>query len=152
MNNFGNKLKLLRDLKKYSAKEVVQKLQASGFEIADKTLYGYEKGIRMPNADIFVELCKIYKCHNILETFSETGIDYSIPNDLKYPIIEKYRDLDDHGKEMVNLVLDKESDRMADEYIEVAARGGKYKLKKTDVIELANRINSEPYEEDHDLC
>ena len=60
MNEVGFKLKRLREEKKYSAKYVVDLLKKNGFEISDKTLYGYENGIRMPNADIFIELCKVY--------------------------------------------------------------------------------------------
>lgn len=70
----------------------------------------------------------------------------------EYEHIKKYRDLDDHGKEMVDFVLNKESNRCESEYMELVARGGKYKVKKADVIELANRLNSEPYERDDDLC
>ena len=42
MNSIGQKLKLLRNAKKYSTKTVIQKLHLAGFEISDKTLYGYE--------------------------------------------------------------------------------------------------------------
>lgn len=66
--------------------------------------------------------------------------------------IKKYHDLDNHGKEMVDFVLDKESDRCESEYIELVARGGKYKVKKADVVEWAKQLDLDDYEEDHDLC
>lgn len=66
--------------------------------------------------------------------------------------IKKYRELDAHGKEMVNMVLDKESERCESEYMELVARGGKYKVKKADVVEWAKQLDLDDYEEDHDLC
>ncbi len=43
MNSIGQKLKLLRNAKNTLQKTVIQKLHLAGFEISDKTLYGYEK-------------------------------------------------------------------------------------------------------------
>jgi transcriptional regulator with XRE-family HTH domain len=167
MNSIGQKLKLLRNAKKYSTKTVIQKLHLAGFEISDKTLYGYENGANMPNADIFIELCKIYECNNILEVFSEMKIDYSIPDDSTMSVAKKYSALDDYGKDLVNTVIEKESERKKaqekenkaatlededSEYIELVARGGKYKVKKADAIEWAKQLDLDDYEEDHDLC
>ena len=66
--------------------------------------------------------------------------------------IKKYRSLDDHGKNMIDTVLDLECARCADEYVEIAARGGKYKVKREALVELAKRLKDQPYEVDHDLC
>lgn len=38
------------------------------------------------------------------------------------------------------------------EYIELVARGGKYKVKKEDVVKWAKQLDLEHNEEDHDLC
>ena len=65
--------------------------------------------------------------------------------------LNKYHDLDDHGKEMVNIVLDKESERCESEYMELVARGGKYKVKKADVVAWVKQLDLDDYEEDHDL-
>lgn len=69
----------------------------------------------------------------------------------EYEHIKKYRDLDDHGKEMVDFVLNKESNRCESEYMELVARGGKYKVKKEDVVAWVNHLDLDDYEEDHDL-
>ncbi len=98
----------MRKDKKLTAKEVTKELFQMGYEISDKTLSGYETGIRMPNADIFMALCKIYDCKNILEMFSFIKADYSIPTDDEWKIIEKYRSLDPHGKKMVDFTLNEE--------------------------------------------
>lgn len=107
----GTVLKELRKKKKLTAKETADKLSLMGYEISDKTISGYETGIRMPNADVFMALCKIYDCKNILETFSFVSADYSIPTDDEWHMIEKYRDLDNHGSEMVDFTLNKEWER-----------------------------------------
>ena len=104
----GAVLRELRKKKKLTAKETVDKLLSMGYEISDKTLSGYETGIRMPNADVFMALCKIYDCKNILQIFSFVKADYSIPTDDEWIIIEKYRFLDPHGKKMVDFTLNEE--------------------------------------------
>ena len=38
------------------------------------------------------------------------------------------------------------------EYMELVARGGKYKVKKEDVLKWAKQLDLDDYEEDHDLC
>lgn len=109
--NLGNVLKELRKSKKLTAKEVAEELLQMGYEISDKTISGYETGIRMPNADIFMALCKIYNCKNILEMFSFIEADYSIPTDDEWNLIEKYRLISKHspdGAKVIDTVLDRE--------------------------------------------
>ena len=67
--SLGAVLKKLRKKKKLTAKETADKLSSLGYEISEKTISGYETGIRMPNADVFMALCTIYDCKNILEMF-----------------------------------------------------------------------------------
>ncbi len=110
-NKLGATLKKLRENAKMTAKDVSSRLSEMGFEVSDKTLYGYEKGIRMPNADIFVALCQIFSCKNILETFGDIGIDYSIPDDQEWKLIDTYRKLDPFGQETVTYILDREFKR-----------------------------------------
>lgn len=104
MNDIGKHLKELREQSNLTRKEAVDKLRALGIDISDKTLYGYESGRNSANADMFLALCKIYKCNNIMETFSDTVEEVLFTN-IELNIIEKYRDLDDRGKEHVNTVL-----------------------------------------------
>lgn len=114
-DNLGSKLKELRKASSLTAKEVSVRLKEAGFEISDKTISGYETGIRMPNADVFMALCEIYDCKNILETFKDIKVDYSIPSDSEWKMIEKYRFLDPHGSKVVDLVLDAEYARCKEE-------------------------------------
>ena len=110
MNNIGNQLKELREQNNLTRKEAVDKLRELGIDISDKTLYGYESGRNSANADMFLALCKVYKCNNIMETFSDTVEDVLFTN-IEWNIIEKYRALDEYGKETVNIILDREAER-----------------------------------------
>lgn len=109
--SLGAVLKELRKKKKLTAKETADELCSMGYEISDKTLSGYETGIRMPNADVFMALCKIYDCKNILEMFSFINADYSIPTDDEWNMIEKYRFISTHspdGAKVVDTILNRE--------------------------------------------
>jgi len=110
MKNIGDTLKKLREENGLTRKEAADKLKHLGIDISDKTLYGYESGRNSANADMFLSLCKIYKCNNIMDTFSETVEDILFTNN-EWKIIEKYRTLDPHGKKMVDFILNEEWDR-----------------------------------------
>lgn len=110
MKNIGDTLKRLREENGLTRKEVADKLKKLGIDISDKTLYGYESGRNSANADMFLSLCKVYKCNSIMETFSETVEDILFTNN-EWEMVEKYRDLDPHGKEMVDFTLQKEWER-----------------------------------------
>lgn len=68
--NIASTLKELRTASKLSAKEVSERLTIYNITISTKTLYGYESGLSMPNADTFLALCKIYNCENPLQIIS----------------------------------------------------------------------------------
>lgn len=108
--NIGDTLKKLRENNNMTRKEAADKLRELGIDISDKTLYGYESGRNSANADMFLALCQIYKCKNIMETFSDTVDDVLFTN-IEWNMIEKYRILDTHGQDMVDTVLDKEYTR-----------------------------------------
>lgn len=102
--NFGTVLKELRKKKNLTAKAVSNKLQDMGYSISDKTISGYETGIRMPNADIFMALCQIYECKNILEKFSFVKAEYSVPTDDEWKIIEKYRFISEYSSDGISII------------------------------------------------
>ncbi len=100
-------LKRLRKASCYSAREVTEKLLSQNISISEKTLYGYESGLSMPNADTFLALCGIYGCDNPLSFLGDSEIQAE-----EYAHIKKYRVLDVHGKKAVDSILDLEYDRM----------------------------------------
>lgn len=110
MKNIGDTLKKLREENGMTRKEAADKLKDLGIDISDKTLYGYESGRNSANADMFLALCKIYKCNNIMGTFSETIEDILFTNN-EWNIIEKYRSLTPAAQSHVDAVLDWEVER-----------------------------------------
>lgn len=104
----ANFLKQLRKTSGLSVNEVTDKLQEYGIDISAKTLYGYESGLSMLNADAFVALCKIYKCDNPLEIFGTPTVK---SNEMR--IVEKYRSLDLYGQETISYILDREVKRVS---------------------------------------
>ena len=109
--SFGSKLRLLRERSKKSVKEVIEELQKYEIYITDKTLYSYENDKRTANMDMFLALCKIYKCNNIMEVFSDAVDDVLFTN-AEWNIIEKYRTLDDDGRKHIDYELNREAYRV----------------------------------------
>ena len=83
--------------------------------IKNTTLSNYENGNTEPDMDTFLKLCHLYDL-DYSELLGE-AYGYSVPGcafDIKssdIKMISRYHELDDHGKELVNLVLEKEHDR-----------------------------------------
>lgn len=111
-SSFGSTLRALREREKLSIKEVIERLKEYNLNIIDKTLYSYESDKRAASADMLLALCQIYKCNNILETFAGIRPDYSIPTDSEIEHIKKYRSLDPHGQQTVDIILDRETERV----------------------------------------
>lgn len=91
-------------------KKYTQEQLANLIGVAKSTVTGYEKGNSSPSIDIF---CKIMSVLDV-------DANYMYQDDTDFPLqvsyeemkhIEKYRDLDDHGKEMVDFTLNKEHER-----------------------------------------
>ena len=110
MSNIGDILRRLREENNLTGKEAVERLKELGIDISAKTLYGYESGRNSTNADMFLALCKIYKCQNVMGIFSDSTDEVLFTNK-EWEMVEKYRDLDPHGKEMVDFTLQKEWER-----------------------------------------
>lgn len=85
--------------------------------IKSTTLSNYENGVTEPDIDTFLKLCDLYDL-DFAELLGE-GYGYKVPGadfDIKrseIDFIKRYRKLDDHGKEIVSFVLQKEYERYA---------------------------------------
>lgn len=147
---FNERLKEARIASGLTQKQLAEKLG-----IAGTTVTGYEKGNSEPNVNTIGKIMDILQIDaNFLwqdEMNATGGFQLNLQyNEMEH--IKKYRSLDDYGKDIIDTILEKEYARCEDEYVEIAARGGKYKVKRESLIELAKRLDAEPYEEDHDLC
>lgn len=69
--NVGAMLKNKRISCGMSVKDVISSLSDCGVNISEKTLYGWESGHRMPDADTFLLLCKIYRIEDVIDYFWE---------------------------------------------------------------------------------
>ena len=103
-----NRLRSARTDKNMKQQEVADILG-----IKPNTLSNWEKGRTEPDIDTFVKLCQIYQvdCADLLSdvyAFQRISNDVSLA---EYEYIKKYRDLDDHGREMVDFTLNKEYER-----------------------------------------
>lgn len=148
--SFSETLKELRIKAGFSQKEVYDMLN-----VRQSTFSAWETGRAEPSADMLLKLCKLYKVNDVFAAFGYDG--YNDDGTLRLnmheiDLVEKYRILDDYGREVVDTVLDKEYARVTDEYIEIAARGGKYKVKRDTAIEWAKKTALDRMDEDHNLC
>lgn len=107
--DFAETLKEMRIRAGYSQKEVYEM-----FNIRQSTFSAWETGRAEPSADMLLKLCKLYNVNDILGAFGFDGYneDGIIQLNMKeIDMVEKYRNLDPHGKEMVDFTLLKEWER-----------------------------------------
>ena len=91
---------------------LTQEQVAKQIGVAKSTFTGYEKGNSEPNMLTISKIMNVLKVDaNFLwqdETNSLTGLVVSID---EKALLKKYRGLDDHGREIVDFILDKEHER-----------------------------------------
>ena len=100
-----NQLKLGRLNKGLKQSDVTKKTG-----IKNTTLSNYENGVTEPDIDTFLQLCELYELDFV--SIIEEAYGISVPNKnfsikpSEIEKIEKYRSLDDRGREMVDSVLE----------------------------------------------
>lgn len=112
--NIGKTLKEYRIAAKISVKEISEILTKKGFKASEKTIYSWESGNSSPSPDALLAMCSAYNIEDVLTAFGYDGYneDGSICLNMReIDIVEKYRDLDAHGREMVDFTLEKEYER-----------------------------------------
>lgn len=106
---FSNRLKERREQLGLTQGEV-----ASLLGITPGAVGNYENGVSTPKADILFKVFDALKCDaNYLfqdEMNNRTQKDSATPLEME-TLVKKYRDLDSHGKEMVDFTLQKEWER-----------------------------------------
>lgn len=143
--DIGKKLKEYRNKSKMTVKEISVLLSQKGFKASESTIYSWENGNSQPTPGALLTMCEAYGITNVLEAFGYDGYkpDGSIqPNIDEIDMIEKYRILDNHGKEMVDFTLDKEHERCIEEKRHSAA------FEKPYLTPVAAHNDDESYEQE----
>lgn len=110
----GKILKESRISSNISVKEISDLLVNKGYKASESTIYSWENENSQPTPGAFLVMCEAYGIKNILTTFGYNGYkkDGSLQLNMKeIDMVEKYRDLDPHGKDIVDIVLQKEWER-----------------------------------------
>lgn len=81
--------------------------------VSDSAISNYENAISNPKIELLYKLFEALECDaNYLYQDEMSALTYKTkPTPEEFEIIKKYRELDDHGREMVDIVLLKEYDR-----------------------------------------
>lgn len=110
-NNIALMLRQLRKTSHMTAKEAASQLKQYDMDIAPKTIYGYESGLSMPNADVFTALCNIYHCKNAAENVRFHAEDIPF-NENELSFLYDFQALDTFGQDIVRQVLEHEKERI----------------------------------------
>jgi len=117
----AERLKTLRREQKLTMRKLV-----SALPINYSTYANYESGFREPNSEVLQILAKHFSVSiDYLLGVSDNrkkAEEIAILNDHEHELICNYRKLDTHGKEMVDLVLQKELERVFQTAKELAAQ------------------------------
>lgn len=113
-NDIGITLKDYRNAVKMSVKQISDILTSKGFKASESTIYSWENGNSQPTPGALLTMCKAYGINDVLTAFGYDGYkkDGSLQLNIKeVDMVEKYRILDDHGKDIVDTLLEKEYSR-----------------------------------------
>ena len=105
MLTFGEKLKQARISKKLTQKQLSDKLDVSNTVISN-----WEKNINRPDVDILEVMCGILDIepNSLFNVKNNDNSTYSL---VEKKLVSDYRKLDDHSKEVVQVVIRKELER-----------------------------------------
>ena len=90
--SIANVLKLYRKKNNYKVSEVAIFLSEDGKQVAEKTIYGWESGQSIPNAECLIKLCNLYNIRDIQYAFGYCNAkDIIQPTSHEAEVIKKYR-------------------------------------------------------------
>lgn len=116
--DIGKTLKECRASARMSVKQISDLLTLKGYKASESTIYSWENGNSQPTPGALLTMCRAYGIDDVLSAFGYDGYKEDgslILNMYEIEIIEKYRTLDEHGKEMVDFTLLKEWERISAE-------------------------------------
>lgn len=101
-----------------------------------------------PTLEQIIKLCEIFAVTSDYLIFGKDSIDGYCYTEHETEVLVAYR-----SKPEMQPAVDKLLDIQAENagYVDLAARGGKYKVKKEDALKVHESTKDIPYEEDHDL-
>lgn len=114
-HDIGKTLKKCRNDANMSVKAISDLLTKKGFKASESTIYSWENGNSQPTPGALLTMCEAYNVDDILAAFGYDGYneDGTLRLDMyEIDIIEKYRTLDTFGQETVNIILNREVQRM----------------------------------------
>ncbi len=113
-NNIASTLKRLRYASHVSVKQAASRLKQYDIDISPKTIYGYESGLSMPNADVFVALCQIYDTdHPSAPADNECLHTKNMPfSQEELSFLYDFKALDSFGQDIVRQILEHEKERI----------------------------------------
>lgn len=104
--SFSDRLKEARIKKGYTQEQIAEKVG-----VAKSTYTGYEKGNREPNVNTIGKLMEELCVDANFLWQDETTFPFELTYDEMEHLVKRYRELDSHGKEMVDFTLEKEWER-----------------------------------------
>ena len=106
MSFIGEQIKKYRNIKGMTQQDIADALGES----SGRVIYNWEKGIGRPDCDKLARLC------NLLGVSADELIGCNFmaqrPTATKWTTLQKYRALDEHGKEVVDYMIDSEYKRV----------------------------------------
>ena len=98
-NKIAKQLKIFRNANNLTAKQVSYYLKEQGYYVEARSIYDYESGSRMPNVNVFLHLCHLYGCTDVLHEFGYDNIQSPDMAD-EMDVVSQYRKLNDEDKEV----------------------------------------------------
>ena len=106
MNTLGDRIKKYRNLRSMTQQYIAEMLGES----SGRVIYNWEKGIGRPDCDKLVKLCdlldisadELLGCRSMAQR----------PTASEWSTLQKYRALDEHGREVVDYLIDSEYKRI----------------------------------------
>lgn len=99
-------LKQYRKHSNLSVQQVAEILAANGYQVAPKTIYGWESGATQPDADTLMFLCELYEMKDVLSAFGyrKNPKDLLIMNSAEKDLIMNYRNHPEMQKAVLKLL------------------------------------------------
>jgi len=101
----AKQLKIFRNANNLTAKQVSYYLKDQGCYVEARSIYDYESGSRMPNINVFLHLCHLYGCTDVLYEFGYDKIQVADAAD-EMEVVNQYRKLTDSEKEIAKGFMD----------------------------------------------